>query len=549
MADYTQPLTNSPPNIFIQTLKDGIPGIQLGQIFNIYKSAVQKDPGYVAKTDPADLADEAVAAAKAAQAAANGPDTTAAAPAAPAVTTTGSAPTSMAPAANLAQVTVTGSRQPPQAARLNTELASPYRGTTQELANPENPTASGQSQFDPAAMQAAQQKYADYVNNSQLARGAGQFFAALGGANSAQAQAPWEAQDKLQEAITIGAQKAMQEQATAGTTNATALQNMAQTAGKYQGTQQEQQQKLDTSMIALKQNQMLNTPGTRQAKVAELMAQKYATQTGNALPKDFVGKYSVADMATLGLLPKDVIANYIDLAKGRTENAGADIAQGVAGAVTTKPQPVALSGAGTERLKYSALPIPGGGALAPVPADIVRSTGSGEAANAAESQARAYNTTMAPAIQRLRESFTKNGSGKGTLMISQWMPGNDTQELANLMQSVNNAYPSILPAAVGMETAKSLASGGFTGAAVAGMTSDQVKRFLDSIEATAGAGKAYQLKKDTAEAGGAAPQSTGVNTPNPSTAPVIKTQRMTKDGKSYDIPLDKVAAAKAKGYQ
>jgi len=493
MADYTQPVTNSPPNIFIKTMQMGLPGIQLPQIFGIYKSAAQKDPEYVAKTDPADLADEAIAAAKEAL---GTTDNAAPAPAT-ATTTPGSG-------ANLGTTTVTAQR--PQADRLNTDLASPYRGTTQELANPENPAASGQSQFDPAAMQAAQQKYADYVNNSQLARGAGQFFAAMGGANAQQAQAPWEAQDKLQEAITIGAQKAMQEQATAGTTNATALQNMAQTAGKYQGTQQEQQQKLDTSMIALKQNQMLNTPGTRQAKVAELMAQKYATQTGNALPKDFVGKYSVADMATLGLLPKDVIANYIDLAKGRTENAGADIAQGVAGAVTTKPQPVALSGAGTERLKYSPLPIPGGGALQPRPQDVIEANAQANKKVAVGDTIENWNTFGKPAVARVRESLNDGAyAGKGNQLLTAILPITAQQKLLTDLARLNDINPTLLPPALAGALAKGPGSTGFNGQLLGSMTPDTLKYLMNNIEKDQQGQITNRVNRTKAEASGVTP--------------------------------------------
>lgn len=427
MADYTQPVTNSPPNIFIKTMQMGLPGIQLPQIFGIYKSAAQKDPEYVAKTDPADLADEAIAAAKAAQKAAPAPST--------ATTTPGSG-------ANLGTIDVTAQRL--QADRLNTDLVSPYRGTTQELANPENPAASGQSQFDPAAMQSAQQKYADYVNNSQLARGAGQFFAAMGGANAAQAQGPWDAQDKLQHAITIGAQKAMQEQATAGTENATKLQTMAKEKGVYQGTQQEQQQKLDLGTINVQMAQQANKPGTPQTLMAKMMLAQQFKDAGMTVPPE-VTKILQDPNTTGTQLAAFMSPNVLEAYKSKigTQNVASETAQRNLG---TKIMDTATEG-GTKVPQGMNLSLNIGGAnIAPNQQVTTEQAAVGARAGQTENQISNFKTLVEPSIDTTMKNLQNTYTGKGASAYARFAPGDNNQvAIAQQFARINQVYPEALP--------------------------------------------------------------------------------------------------------
>ena len=130
----------------------------------------------------------------------------------------------------------------PPAANLPTTVPSPLRGTTQAAANPANPQASGLSQFDPAALQAAQNDYAARQQANQSARLGGGILSSMasgwdGGKGMDANRQLYDQMDKEALLQTVGAQQARQAQATAGQAAMTSQQNQDIAAGKFQTEQ------------------------------------------------------------------------------------------------------------------------------------------------------------------------------------------------------------------------------------------------------------------------------------------------------------------------
>ena len=141
--------------------------------------------------------------------------------------------------------------------QLNTQLADPYKGAGYT-------SADSMRQFSPDQMNAALAKQQALYQQSQPSRAIGGILA--GGSGSADVmnknKADWDAIDKQNMLQSIEGQEKLQSQATAGINAAKGVQDMAQTAGKYSGTQLEQQQKLQTGQLDLESKKRLNDPNS-----------------------------------------------------------------------------------------------------------------------------------------------------------------------------------------------------------------------------------------------------------------------------------------------
>lgn len=189
------------------------------------------------------------------------------------------------------KVNVTGQRMP-----LNYNLKSPYEGTSQEAANPDNPAASAISQFDPRALQAAQAEYKKQYDNTMPYRSISNMLA--GAVSGFDGQAPtrnaagWEAQDKNRYLQTIGAQEALQKQSTEGLNAATTLQNMSKQAGEYEGTQKGKELELQAKRMSnegagldLQARKDLADPNSPQTMLAKQLLIDQLKTSGNISPE------------------------------------------------------------------------------------------------------------------------------------------------------------------------------------------------------------------------------------------------------------------------
>ena len=148
--------------------------------------------------------------------------------------------------------------------QLNTQLADPYKGAGYT-------SADSMKQFSPNQMNAALAKQQALYQQSQPSRAIGGILA--GGSGSADVmnknKSDWDAIDKQNMLQTVDGQKLLQEQATAGLAGAKGVQDMAQTAGKYAGTQLEQQQKLQGTQFTLDQQKRMNDPNSNETALAK----------------------------------------------------------------------------------------------------------------------------------------------------------------------------------------------------------------------------------------------------------------------------------------
>jgi len=212
--------------------------------------------------------------------------------------------------------------------------------------------------------------------------------------------------------------------------------------------------------------------------------------------------------------------------------------------VNATPQ---LSQEAKDRLKYSA--INGAGqTLQPNPIDVAKAKGTGDQAVSFNERVRTYKTVAEPQIDLALSKLDSTMSGKGTDLISRWMPGNEQQELVNLLAQVNNTYPSALPSSVANSINAAQKAGGYTGSMVASMTNDQLRSALKMIKANVARDINYQNKQDKSDSSGNAGNFGKTQEVSSNTAP-SGTTVMTKDGATYDIPNDKVDAARAKGFK
>jgi hypothetical protein len=214
----------------------------------------------------------------------------------------------------------------------------------------------------------------------------------------------------------------------------------------------------------------------------------------------------------------------------------------------TQPLPSAagqptLSAEGRNKLQFGTTSF-GGVTLPPDPRVVAAAVGEGNRGVAASDRAATYDNYMAPTLKALRSKIAEIGSGKGTAFAAAWLP-TESRELLNLLQEANNIYPGTLPATVAGEVSKSIQQGGFTGALVASLDNGQLARVIDRIEQNAMRDRASARDAIKARESGATPGSFEVNRPISSS----RTTEMVKNGVTYDIPVERVEAAKAQGYK
>ena len=237
-----------------------------------------------------------------------------------------------APDQSLQTVTITGKKLPgtdpqnvntnvPNLTPLQMQLPSSYAGTTQEAANPQNPQAAGMSQFDPAALQAAQAAYNARQAQNQNQRGIAMTLGSLAsgwdqGRGMDQQRLNSDQQDLEAYKQTIGQQIQLQNQATAGQQAATSQQNQNQTAGNYIATQNTNALNQQTGLMnAIGQSfgaqtvQRMNDPASPETQILKQVI------TANAASLPPAGKQALAkilsdnpDATAVNLLP--VVAQY-----------------------------------------------------------------------------------------------------------------------------------------------------------------------------------------------------------------------------------------------
>jgi hypothetical protein len=357
--------------------------------------------------------------------------------------------------ATLAPVPVVGKREPPPpvdyskyalGAPLNTDLASPYTGTTQEAANPANPGASGMSQFDPVQLKAAQaaqaQKYQDTMANKAITGGiAGAAAGFTDGRSVDQNAARWKIQDEQNMLETLGAQKALQEQATAGTENATKMQTMAKTAGEYQGTQQAKQQELVKGELGKDAQLRLNQAGTPESLLAVMMLTNQMKSAGlGGLPKGLDPKTLTAQQV-MGFMDPKVLEAYktkIGIQATQAETAQKQLGTKIASNITKD---------GTVIPAGNNMSFTGGGiTFSPNQQVTTEQAAVGTRSAQTENQISNFDTLVEPVIKTTMKNLQNTYTGKGASSYAKFMPGDNNQvAVAQQFARINQYYPEALP--------------------------------------------------------------------------------------------------------
>ena len=181
------------------------------------------------------------------------------------------------------RVEVTGSQ------KLPTQV-NPYAGTTQEAANLETPNAASISQFDPAAMRAAQeafnQKYAATQGQRTLANTlAGLGAGSTGGQSVLQNNILRQEAEKLLYDQTIGAQERLQKQATEGQAALTSAQAREVAAGEFTAAQRRKQNELDMQKLDVATRQRMNQPNSIETLAAKQLLLAQIAQNPSITPQ------------------------------------------------------------------------------------------------------------------------------------------------------------------------------------------------------------------------------------------------------------------------
>lgn len=161
----------------------------------------------------------------------------------------------------------------PEEVSLSTQLKSPYAGTPQIAANPQNPDAASMAAFDPAARERALEEYLRRRSMNAATIGTG--F----GAEGAQTISNY---NTFLKDVTLEHQKGLETQATSGVAAAKSIADRLKLEGEYAGTQAEKQIKIDKDRADLiiknldvaQQQRMnkANSPETTMAKTLLLTA-------------------------------------------------------------------------------------------------------------------------------------------------------------------------------------------------------------------------------------------------------------------------------------
>jgi len=218
------------------------------------------------------------------------------------------------------------------------------------------------------------------------------------------------------------------------------------------------------------------------------------------------------------------------------------------------PTPLQLSGPLADRWKnFGTISAAGGRVNIPPDPRTVRGaeTEATEAA-AASQRSKVFEANVAPDIRRIRSIMDKTDPGKLTEAVAKWLPGNSQQELVNMLNAANAAYPGVLQSGVDSNTAAAISRGGFTGGLIASMTGPQIQRMLDLIEEKAGLDKSIAQRTLRSQDAGAIPGRSNIEAPMPSTKPIDQNAgkvMMRQGNRTIAVPADRVKEAEADGFK
>lgn len=443
----------------------------------------------------------------------------------------------------------------PKPVNVPTQLASPYAGSNIEARNPQTPTAEYMNQFDPQAMRRAYDEYYGQYRKDAQARNVQNYLGA-GAPNQQVNQQIWDKDQERKMADTIGRQLALQDQATKGVALGSEVQKQAKTAGEYTGTQAEKGIDIASKRanaivgnLGAEQAQRMNQSDSPETQMAKSLILSQIASVPTASKQALARIVQNPDVTAAQLMP--AMAQFVpaahkaflDMLSGQQTQASTALTneQARQAALGTKIAET-VTGGGTKIPSGFVPTISAGPVGLSSPEAAARSAGSGAAAVDAEGRFRSYKTSVEPQIDATLAKLDKTGAGKGTQALAAWLPGNEQQELVNMLADINNRYPAALPADMAARITAAQKQGGFTGSAVSGMTTDQLRTLLKRVKLNAYEDQKYQQNKDKAEATGTTPSSFGAR--QGVTVPMVG-----KDGSIYDVPSDKVEYYKSKGYK
>ena len=378
----------------------------------------------------------------------------------------------------LSNVEVTGQRP-----RLPTSV-NPYAGTTQETRNPETPNAASISQFDPAALQAAQAAFDKERAAGSGYRDAANILAGFGLGTSGGATTKYN--EDLQKRFydqaydrTLGAQKRLQDQATAGEAAVTSAQAREVAAGQYMGTQRQKQLELDLKGMDVATRKKLNDPNSNPTKIAKEMFVQQLAVSGKVPTKEQVEmlKNATAEEIMGFMDPKvmDAFKARAGLQKSAAETAQAYgqayQATGEGGRIRAATPGVAATSDITRAAAASTIgedgklkPIQGSNtsiqagplAITPSPLTTGQQTAGAEASATDQKQATISTNARLPELSSDLLKVATMGDSSPTGLASPWMsrltPGQMEQAKARLNQVV--AAKMQMEQAAGLNTIK-----------------------------------------------------------------------------------------------
>jgi hypothetical protein len=367
-------------------------------------------------------------------------------------------------------------------------------GVNTPMGNPESPpsTVSPQAslnQFDPAAMNAANEAYTQQANDIRMRRGAGNVISGFGGDSGAASVRNAETNAQISQAReqTVGNQEKLQAQATAGLAAAQSVQTMAVNAGKYgpelfklnlanESTGIENK----TKAIALDQTQKLADASTPESGAAREIAKQHFIDMGHpelaqAIPDTMNGLQATAtakaaddnfktnneaitakanemtahqaasvQAAALGIQPPAGVAPTQPLGGPDMMKPGANDGQSVSGNVGATPKPTGTGTLGNTNLMYT----PPGFTNPAATAATANASTSSARINALGEATNAWETNAMPMyIKQIKEGVTGSGLYQSNTSMRDvaanhpnWF-GGDAQNLKRLLsQGFLNKY-------------------------------------------------------------------------------------------------------------
>jgi hypothetical protein len=493
-------------------------------------------------------------------------------------------------------VSVTGQRP-----RLPTTV-NPYAGTAQEARNPDNPNAAAISQFDPEALKAAQEAYNRMFKEQSLGRGITQAIAGFGAgsAGTAADRLGWEARNKELYDQSVGAQKRLQEQATAGEAALTSAQAREEAAGKFMGTQREMQNKLDMQKFDVKTREAMNDPSSPQTLMAAMMLADQARAAGTPLPADLqkmIADKKVTAEQLIGFMDPKVLEAYktkvginkvaqeaekiaIENKFGRAgvgkyvvpkeEQAAADreslrIIKSEYDKETDPEAKAALfremirleqsikvptdtlrTGAGGTQSTFQAGPVsvsPSQGAQAESTAAAADRTRSAE-------QFKTYNAVVKPDIDATLSLLNKTYTGKGAAALAAWVPGDNAQaEVASRLAALNQTYPDALPPEVSANLKAQASKPGFNGTFQLSMSPGQSIKLLQEAKARVERLESYRTQQSKFEDRGGRPSDFYKTEGAKKATSAPETVTLRKGNRTITIPKAQEEEARADGFR